>query len=241
MIKLFKSILGLEKTKGPVVSGRKDGSDVECYIPYSKDSGDNPVIATEQFAMPKGGCDISAPLLINKITGANKLQLSMANTGSDCNFAPLDLSADSQYLQIGGREFNTNSYRGIGFGHTWETTQVSPVFVGMQEINSTGTTNGDFIVATRDTLDTASPIVRFRVDSSGQILGTSDYIPKLDYSLATKKYVDDAVKGGGSSSSVIAKNVSCPAMSPSGTAVNVEDILRELNARIYNIEKQMPH
>lgn len=239
MIKFIKSIFGFEKTKGPVVSGRKDGSDVECYIPFSQNSGDNPVIATEQFAIPRVGFDLSTTVSLNKINNANKLQLSMANQGFNNKVASMDLTATSQYLLIGGREYNEGSYRGIGFGYVGYPDQIAPIFVGMQETNEANNTLGDLVFATRPTTDISAPIVRLTIDSKGQIRSAVDYTPVNDADLATKYYVDNAVKGGGSSSSVTAKSVSCPAMSPSCTAVNVEDILIELNARIYDLEKRV--
>lgn len=241
MFKFIKSIFGKDKTKGPVVSGRKDGSDIECYIPYSKNSGDKPVIATEQFAVPKAGYNLSDTLRLNKVSDKAKVQISIANSGQGNKTAPMDLGSASQYLLIGGREYNVGSYRGIGMGYIGNPSEIAPVFVGMEEVGADKATNGNFVVATRSKTDNIAPTVNFKVDVNGQVLANESYMPKFDYSLATKKYVDDAIKGGGKGGSVYAKNVSCPAMSPSGTAVNVEDILRELNARIYNIEKQMPH
>lgn len=35
--------------EGPIVYGKKAGESKPCYIPFSKDSGDKPVIATEQY------------------------------------------------------------------------------------------------------------------------------------------------------------------------------------------------
>lgn len=39
--------------KGPLVYAKRDGSAEPCYIPFSKNSGDSPVIATEQYVEAK--------------------------------------------------------------------------------------------------------------------------------------------------------------------------------------------
>lgn len=243
MIKFLKSLFGINKpeVKGEVVYGKRKDQVRPCYIPFSKNSGDNPVIATEQYATPKVGCKLESVMCLEGVQ-ENRLQLAAQRKGDPTETAPKDLGSSSQYMVVGGREYGENSYRGIGFGYLWSDNGVAPVFVGSQEKNGKQSTNADFVVATREKVgNTDAPIVRFRVDATGQILGEGDYAPKLDNALTTKKYVDDAVKKGGGGGSVYASNVSCPAMSPSGTATNVEGILRELNARIYNIEKQMPH
>lgn len=230
-----------DKVKGEVVYGKLKDQVHPCYIPYSKNSGDKPVIATEQFAVPKTGYNLSDTLRLNKVSDKAKVQISMANSGQGNKTAPMDLGSASQYLLIGGREYNVGSYRGIGMGYIGNPNEIAPVFVGMEEVGADKATNGNFVVATRSKTDNVAPTVNFKVDINGQVLANQSYMPKFDYALATKKYVDDAVKSGGKGGSVYASNVSCPAMSPSGTSTNVEGILRELNARIYNIEKQMPH
>lgn len=51
MINFLKRIfmLGNPDIKGELVYGKKKGESKPCYIPFSKNSGDKPVIATEQY------------------------------------------------------------------------------------------------------------------------------------------------------------------------------------------------
>ena len=45
----MEDLINNPNIKGEVVYAKKKGESTPCYIPFSKDSGDNPIIATEQY------------------------------------------------------------------------------------------------------------------------------------------------------------------------------------------------
>ena len=190
-MKKKKIIEDRERVAGPVVAGRLDNSNQNVFIPYSK--GENPVIATEQFALPRVGCDLKSNLVLNKVGAVNKVQIAKVVSGTGNNIACMDLSSDSQYLLIGGREYNVGSYRGIGMGYIGNPKEIAPVFVGMQEFGNDKSTKGDFVVATRNKTDMVAPEVKFRVDSQGQILAEGSYTPENPNSLVNKQYLDTII------------------------------------------------
>ena len=181
------------RTKGPVIAGRLDGSDQNSFIPFSKNSGDKPVIATEQFAVPKAGYNLIDTLRLNKVSEKAKVQISIANSGQGNKTAPMDLGSASQYLLIGGREYNVGPYRGIGMGYIGNPSEIAPVFVGIQEVGPDDHTNADFIVATRASQKNVAPDVKFRVKTDGQIITSDDYTPKSSQALVNKQYLDTIV------------------------------------------------
>lgn len=196
MIKFIKSLFGFSNPtiKGELVYGKRKDESKPSYIPFSKNSGENPVIATEQFAMPRSGCELSSVMCVEGINWKKKMQLAMHKNGDPSMLAPLDLGSASQYLNIGGREMGVESYRGIGFGYLWADSSVAPVFVGSQEKSQYQSTKADFVVATRDTCgNTDKPVVRFRVDSRGQILAEGSYMPETPNALVNKQYLDTIV------------------------------------------------
>ena len=69
--------------------------------------------------------------------------------------------------------------------------------------------------------------------ANADLKGELVYVKKRDASLATKYYVDKVDK------IVTAKTVTCPSVSPESKAVNVEDILLELHARIATLESEV--
>ena len=66
--------------------------------------------------------------------------------------------------------------------------------------------------------------------ANADLKGELVYVKKRDASLATKYYVDKVVT---------ATTVTCPSVSPESKAVNVEDILLELHARIATLESEV--
>lgn len=177
---------------GPVVEGKMPGATENSYIPYSA-TGGSPIIATEAYAFPRVGASITAPIAITSIKAGNKLWLSKYTSGTGHTDAPKDLSADSQYVTIGGREYGLASYRGIGFGYVGAASEIAPVFAGIAERNTTGSTNGDFVIATRSATTNTAPSVRLSVTNVGQIISADDYAPSTAMSLTTKKYVDGLI------------------------------------------------
>lgn len=186
-------MLGDDKVKGEVVYGKLKDQVHPSYIPFSKNSGDNPVIATEQFSMPRVGANLQTPFNINGITPNNRVWLSMYASGTGHRDAPKTLKAESQYLVVGGREYGVGSYRGIGFGYVASISEIAPVFVGIQEVGQDDHTNADFIVATRASQKNVAPDVKLRVKTDGQIITSDDYTPKSSQALVNKQYLDTII------------------------------------------------
>lgn len=66
--------------------------------------------------------------------------------------------------------------------------------------------------------------------ANADLMGELVYVKKRDVSLPTKYYIDKFVT---------AKTATCPSVSPESKAVNVEDILLELHARIATLESEV--
>jgi len=126
------------------------------------------------------------------ITGAdgNKLWLAKYSSGTGHTDAPKTLGATSTYFQVGGREYGSQGFAGIGFGYVSAPTDHPCVWVGHEEQDTPGYTTGDFIVATRPTTTNVAPTERFRITKTGDIIAASGYAPANALSLATKAYVD---------------------------------------------------
>lgn len=119
--------------------------------------------------------------------------LAQYTTGSGHNLPSNANDPQQQYLVIGGREWGTNSVRGIGFGYDRAATNWAPVFLGYRETNTADNNYGDLFFATRNVTTNTQPTERLRITSSGQITAAATYAPLTDPDLATKKYVDAAV------------------------------------------------
>lgn len=184
----------MSTVKGPVVEGKLKGAEKLSYIPFSDDGQEKPVLATEAFAMPRTGASLSAPFPLAGIQGGNKPWLAKYISGTKHTDAPKDLSTDSQYLIVGGREYGNGTYRGIGYGYVSDPTQIAPVFAGMVERSTTDNTFGDFVIATRNNTNNEPPVVRMSVTHDGNLLASAGYKPSAPLSLATKEYVDKGLK-----------------------------------------------
>lgn len=194
MMNKLKSLFGFGNPSvyGPAVSGKREGENTTCYIPFSK-GGENPVIATEEFAMPRKGGDLNGAFNLNGVSAKNKLWLTKVNQLRPDTPGPKTLAADSQYILLGGQEYGRGCYRGIGIGFTSMPDRAAPVFFGSQEIDSNESTNADFIVATRATVKPDLPVVRFRVTAQGQIVAADGYKPEGAQSMVTKQFMVDAI------------------------------------------------
>lgn len=178
---------------GPVVVGKSEGQNKTCYIPFSKGSK-SPVLATEDFAMPRAGGALTSPMAVEGITSKNKPWFAMHTTGTNHADAVKTLDAASQYMVIGGREYGAGSYRGIGFGFVNAASDIAPVFAGAKTKNPSTMGNADFVVATRSETTNSPLTERFIVTAEGQITAADGYEPKQGQDLATKKFVEDAIK-----------------------------------------------
>lgn len=131
------------------------------------------------------------------VTGAdgNKLWLAKYTSGTGHNNAPTAIGAAATYLYVGGREYGNNGWGGIGFSYVSDATQHPAVWIGWEEKNTAGNTNGDFVVATRPTTTNVAPTERLRITAAGDIAAATGYAPANPLSLATKGYVDAAAGG----------------------------------------------
>lgn len=133
---------------------------------------------------------LTGPLLIVQNVAGKKLILAMKDPGTQQN-APTALGVASEYLRIGGGEWNQNSFRTIGFGYVSSDANHAPAFVGYQETSTTSNTRGDVIIGTRPNNNNEAPVTVLRVNSAGQILAESAaYVPASDQALVNRKYAD---------------------------------------------------
>jgi hypothetical protein len=100
------------------------------------------------------------------------------------------LGAPSTYLQLGGGEWNVNSYRMIGFGYLSNLTDNPPAQLGYQETVKSGSTYGDLVFATRNATSNTAPTIRFRITAAGNVKSYGPVTAPED--VATKGYVDTA-------------------------------------------------
>lgn len=143
----------------------------------------------------KAGDTMTGPIAFADPNNRSKLILAKYLGGTGHNNAPTTLDLNSVYLHLGGAEYNTNSYRLIGFGYRrHEDSSHAAVVAGYQEINAAADDMGDFIVGTRNSTSDVAPVIVFRVTHDGQIVAEqADYVPTSDKALTNKKYVDDFV------------------------------------------------
>lgn len=119
-------------------------------------------------------------------TDGNKTWLAKYVSGTGHTDAPKTLGAASTYLQVGGREYGSQGFAGIGFGYVSAATDHPAVWIGHEEIDTAGNTTGDFVVATRNVTTNTPPIEKFRVTKDGDIKAPTAYKPATDQSLVTK-------------------------------------------------------
>ena len=106
---------------------------------------------------------VTQSTLVHKVFGKSTVFSSVITSN-----APT-ATTNAYYVGLGLDEYGANSYRLIGFGYKPTAGAHYPVYCGYQETGATGTTNGDFIVATRSVLTDTEPTVRFKVKSTGII------------------------------------------------------------------------
>lgn len=126
----------------------------------------------------------------NIIVGTDGYRLGIMKSAGVAQNGATSLGASSTYLQLGGGEWNVNSYRMIGFGYVSPLTNHPPAQIGYQETSKSSNTLGDLVFATRSTTGNDIPTIRFRIVSGGNV---QSYGPINNLSdVATKGYVDTA-------------------------------------------------
>lgn len=142
----------------------------------------------------KGGDTLTGPLVFADPTNRSKIILAKHPTGSH-NDAPTTFDLSSVYLHLGGVEYNSNSYRLIGFGYRrHEDTSHAAAVIGYQETSSSAEDKGRLLFATRDVTTDTAPTVRMTIESNGQVQLQDGYVPGNDNAVPNKKYVDEFVK-----------------------------------------------
>lgn len=154
-------------------------------------------VTDAKMATPKvnrAGDTMTGPLIFADPNNRSKAILTKYTGGTGHNNAPTTFDLSSVYLHLGGTEYNTNSYRLIGFGyrHSLDSSHAAGV-IGYQETSGTGSDMGRLLFATRNSTSDIAPTIRMTIETDGQLLAGTGYVPSNDLSLSTKKYVDDAV------------------------------------------------
>jgi hypothetical protein len=153
-----------------------------------KTGGTVHTVSTAGDGLPVTGGTLTGPLDILQDATGGKLILAMKLPGTTQD-APTTLGAASNYLQIGGGEWNQNSYRCVGFGYIGAAGNHHPAFVGYQETSISSNTHGDLVFGTRATNGNDVPPVVMRIRSDGQIMAENPaYTPSNDLSLIDLKY-----------------------------------------------------
>lgn len=202
---------------GPVVEAKLKGSGDPTYIPFSDYTSGNPVVTTEAWTTSKfvaltnvnqtitGNVNVAGGYL-NAMGGPIYGQYPKADfpgvwirrSSGAAQTGVTTLGLTSEYLRLGGGEWNVGSYRMIGFGYGG-TGSHAPASIGYQERNKSGNTLGDLVFATRNSTGNTIPTIALRVQYDGQILTEdANYKPTTPKSIPNKAYVDAlAVAGGG--------------------------------------------
>ena len=154
-------------------------------------------ITDEDLEHPKvnrAGDTMTGPLVFADPNNRSKVILTKYPDGTGHNNAPTTFDKTSVYLHLGGTEYNTNSYRLIGFGyrHYQDSSHAAGV-IGYQETSGSGNDMGRLIFATRNVTTDTEPTIRLTIEPNGQILIESGYVPGSDDAVPNKKYVDDQI------------------------------------------------
>jgi len=173
------------KGSGSVILGTNGGGTVAVqlnvshtanavnYLQITGNTAANAVTVSAQ------GSDTNIDLLLQpKGTGTvltpNKLWVAKANTV--LGGLPSTINFGNYYVGLGGGEYGLNSTRLIGFGYLDPvnravTTYQYPAYIGFQEMQINGSTYGDLIFGTRNTIGSADvPITRMRITSNGSVV-----------------------------------------------------------------------
>ena len=141
------------------------------------------VAGTNQLVLSGGKVGIGTTTAALKFdvldpTGLNKVAMLRRGTqGSDSSMVT---SYGTPYLVIGGQEFKLNSIQSMGFGWSNGGVTKQPAEIGFQTTSTAGYTQGDLVLATRNSTTNVAPTEAMRVTSSGNVgIGTTTPGEKL--------------------------------------------------------------
>jgi hypothetical protein len=108
-----------------------------------------------------------------RLTGTGQLTVGQSAT-SLVTISKLGLLTGTQgYLKLGGNETGVLSNRLIGFGYNFGNNN-QPAYIGYQERDNQGQTNGDLIFGTRSVTSNTVPTERMRILTTGNVgIGTT--------------------------------------------------------------------
>lgn len=181
--------LGMVVGSGALISAHADDQSPFLLKLYN-DTYSSTVPVYTYYAYNTGNFEESVPVTRTSVVavdnvwrtaGKNRAVKSSAVSAS----APTTLT-DAYYLNIGGAEYNANSFRLIGLGYNNMSTDVNyPAYIGYKEISAAGKTYGDLIFATRSVTTDTTPSVRLKIDYNGDFTFGSgaagkDYVFTVD-------------------------------------------------------------
>jgi len=189
-------------------------------------------VTDAKLANPKvnrAGDTMTAPLRIDDPNNRSKIILTKYPTGTGHNNAPTTFDLTSVYLHLGGTEYNTNSYRLIGFGyrHSLDSSHAAGV-IGYQETSGSGSDMGRLLFATRNSTTDIAPTIRLTIETDGQVLLQAGYVPGTDDAVPNKKYVD----GKTYDAAAITSGTFAVARIPSLPQSQITDLITDLGAKL---------
>lgn len=118
------------------------------------------------------GIGTAAPRSTLSILNSSLPRIDIAKSYTDATTAPTTPNRANMYLLVGGQEYNTSSYRNIGFGYNNTTTTHMPAYIGFIERSNSNLTKGDLVFATRDVETDTQPTERLNISAAGDTTAT---------------------------------------------------------------------
>ncbi|MDO8715828.1 MAG: hypothetical protein Q7J73_03350, partial [Dehalococcoidales bacterium] len=109
--------------------------------------------------------------------------VQIGSSKADTATAPTTITFANSYLQLGGQEQNTNSYRLITFGYNNNARTNPPAYLGYQEVSAAGYGMGDLIFGTRAVTSDTAATERMRINTSGNV-GIGTTVPNAKLTIA---------------------------------------------------------